>query len=101
MGLLNKFFILEYLNITKCLESISTLSPGAQSTVRIPIPTNIITQNNLKTDTCSLVQQKENNNYDSDKYKVVKLFENHQMRDLYNRKKNLDYWIEIIYKDLD
>ena len=36
MGLLNKFFILEYLDITRRLESISTVCPGAQSTVRIP-----------------------------------------------------------------
>lgn len=41
MGLLNKFFILEYLNITRCLESISTLCPGAQSTIHFPISTNI------------------------------------------------------------
>jgi hypothetical protein len=41
MDLLNKFFILEYLNITRCLESISTLCPGAQSIIHFPISTNI------------------------------------------------------------
>jgi hypothetical protein len=35
-GLLNKFFILEYPNITRCLGSISTLCPGALPTVLIP-----------------------------------------------------------------
>lgn len=46
MGLLNKFFILEYLNITRCLESISTLCPGAQSIVRIPTSINNNNNNN-------------------------------------------------------
>lgn len=39
MGLLNKFFILEYLNITRCLELISTLCPGALFSIHIPIST--------------------------------------------------------------
>jgi hypothetical protein len=62
MGLLNKFFILEYLNITRCLESISTPCPGALSSVRIP--TFIIDHknnkeyNNSETATISIVQQK-------------------------------------------
>jgi hypothetical protein len=105
MGLLNKFFILEYLNITRCLESISTPCPDALSSVRIP--TFIIDHKNNKehnnsetaTATISIVQQK--NIISSDKYKVDKLLENDQMRDLYNRKKKLDYWTDRIHKDLD
>jgi hypothetical protein len=102
-GLLNKFFILEYLNITRCLESISTSCPGALSSVLIP--TFIIDHkknkehNNSETATISIVQQ--NNIISSDKYKVDKLFENDQMRDLYNRNKKLDYWTDRIHKDLD
>lgn len=87
--------------IQLCLELISTLCPGALFSVSIPTSTNIddIIQINLKTDTSSLVQQqKENkNNYYSANYKVAKLFENYQMRDLYNRKKKLDYWTERIH----
>jgi hypothetical protein len=47
MGLLNKFFILEYLNITRCLESISTPCPGAQSTTSFPPPQILITYESL------------------------------------------------------
>lgn len=46
MGLLNKFFILEYLNITRCLESISTPCLGAQSTIRFP-PQILITYESI------------------------------------------------------
>ena len=103
-GLLNKFFILEYLNITRCLESISTsCCPGALSSVLIPTfiieHKNNKEHNNSETATISIVQQ--NNIISSDKYKVDKLFENDQMRDLYNRNKKLDYWTERIHKDLD
>ena len=103
MGLLNKFFILEYLNITRCLESISTPCPGTLSSVRIP--TFIIDHknnkeyNNFETATISIVQQK--NIISSDKYKVDKLFENDQIQDLYNGHKKLDYWTDRIHKDLD
>ena len=58
----------------------SNPGPGAQPSVRIPISSTNIDSilTNLETGTSSLVQQqKENNNYNSDKYKVVKLFENH------------------------
>ena len=83
---------------------ISTLCPGALSSVRIPTfiidPKNNKEHNNSETTTISIVQQK--NIISSDKYKVDKLFENnYQMRDLYNRKKKLDYWTERIHKDLD
>jgi hypothetical protein len=44
--------------------------------------------------------QKESNNK-TNNYKVDKFVENEQMRDLYNRKKKLGYWIERIHKDLD
>jgi hypothetical protein len=64
MCLLNKFFILEYLNITRCLESILTLCPGALSSVLIP--TFIIDHKNNKehiinseTATISIVQQQQ------------------------------------------
>jgi hypothetical protein len=63
MGLLNKFFKLEYLNITRCLETISTPCPGALSSVRIP--TFIIDHknnkeyNNSETGTISIVQQQQ------------------------------------------
>ena len=83
---------------------ISTSCPGALSSVRIPTSIDYYYNKNnkeyinSKTDTSLIVQQK--NNY-SDKYKVVKLFENYKMWDLYNRKKKLDYWIERIHKDLD
>ena len=105
MGLLNKFFILEYLNITGCLESISTPCPGALSSVRIPTTSIIDHKNNKEyiinseTATISIVQQK--NIISSDKYKVDKLFENDHIRDLYNRNKKLDYWTDRIHKDLD
>ena len=101
--LLNKFFILEYLNITRCLESISTPCPGALSSVLITTfiidHKNNKEHNNSETATISIVQQK--NIISSDKYKVDKLFENDQMRDLYNRNKKLDYWTDRIHKDLD
>jgi hypothetical protein len=74
---------------------------GFETWVRIP--TSITNKNsketNFEIDTSSIVQKENKNN--SDKYKVDKLFENHQMRDLYNRKKKLDYWTERIHKDLD
>ena len=87
----------------------SNPGPGALSSVRIPTTTSIIDHKNnkdhiinSKTATISIVQQQQQkNNTSSDKYKVVKLFENYQMRDLYNRKKKLDYWIERIHTDLD
>jgi hypothetical protein len=103
MGLLNKFFILEYLNITSCLESISTPCPGALSSVRFPTSSidhkNNKEYNNSETATISIVQQK--NIISSDKYKVDKLFENDQIQDLYNGHKKLDYWTDRIHKDLD
>jgi hypothetical protein len=102
-GLLNKFFILEYLNITRCLELISTSCPGALPSVLIPTfiidHKNNKEHNNSETATISIVQQK--NIISSDKYKVDKLFENDQMRDLYNGNKKLDYWTDRIHKDLD
>jgi hypothetical protein len=84
---------------------ILTLCPDALSSVLIL--TFIIDHKNNKehiinseTATISIVQQQKNN-LSSDKYKVAKLFENDQMRDLYNRKKKLDYWTERIHTDLD
>ena len=72
----------------------SNPGPGVQPSVRIPTSIDYEYDNknnkeliNLETDPCSIVQK--NNN--SDNYKVAKLFENDQMRDLYNRKKKLDY----------
>lgn len=68
------------------------------------IPTFIIDlnnkeHNNSETATISIVQQK--NIISSDKYNVDKLFENDQMRDLYNGNKKVDYWTDRIHKDLD
>lgn len=78
----------------------SNPGPGADFSVRIPTFANINhIRINPKTDKSSIVQQKNDNS--SDKYKIVKLFENNQMRDLYNRKKKLDYWTDRIHKDLD
>ena len=78
----------------------SNPGPGVQPSVRIPTSTNINPiRINPKTDKSSIVQQINDNS--SDKYKIVKLFENNQMRDLYNRKKKLDYWTDRIHKDLD
>ena len=79
----------------------SNPGPGALSSLRIP--TSIDYKNNKedinsKTNKNSIVQQK---NDSSDKYKIVKIFENNQMRDLYNRKKKLDYWTDRIHKDLN
>ena len=81
---------------------ISTLCPGALSSFRIP--TSIDYKNNKEGINSeiynnSIVQQKNDNS--SDKYKIVKLFENNHMRDLYNRKKKLDYWTDRIHKDLN
>jgi hypothetical protein len=79
----------------------SNPGPGVQPSVRIPTSTNINhIRINPKTATSSIIQEKNKNN-SSDKYKVAKLFENDQMRDLYNRKKKLDYWTDRIHKDLD
>jgi hypothetical protein len=87
--------------IQLCLELLSTLCPGALSSLSIPTSTNINhIRINPKTSTSSIVKQNKNDN-SSDKYKIVKLFENNQMRDLYNRKKKLDYWTDRIHKDLD
>jgi hypothetical protein len=79
----------------------SNPGPGVQPSVRIPTTIFIIDHKNNKdhiinsetTATISIVQQQQQqqNNTSSDKYKVAKLFENYQMRDLYNRKKKLDY----------
>jgi hypothetical protein len=78
----------------------SNPGPGVQPSVRIPTSTNSnCIRINPKTATSSIIQEKNDNS--SDKYKIVKLFENNQMRDLYNRKKKLDYWTERIHKDLD
>ena len=84
----------------------SNPGPGADSSLRIPTSTNIddIISLNRETDTRSIVnqQEKETHNYSSDKYKVAPSFKNnYQMRDLYNRKKKLDYWTDRIHKDLD
>jgi hypothetical protein len=77
----------------------SNPTPGALPSVRIPITIAYKSdKTNFETDNSSRIQKEDNN---SDKYKVAKLFENHQMRDLYNRKKKLDYWTERIHKDLD
>ena len=87
----------------------SNPGPGVQPSVRIPTTTSVIDHKNNKdhiinsetTTTISIVQQQQQkNNISSDKYKVAKLFENDQMRDLYNRKKKLDYWTERIHTDL-
>jgi hypothetical protein len=90
--------------IQLCLELISTLCPGALSSVRIPTfiidHKNNKEHNNSETATISIVQQQKNI-ISSYKYKVDKLVENDQMRDLYNRKKKLDYWTDRIHKDLD
>ena len=68
----------------------SNPGPGVQPSVRIPISIDINhIRINPKIDTSSIIQEKNDNS--SDKYKIVKLFENNQMRDLYNRKKKLDY----------
>ena len=78
----------------------SNPGPGADSSVRIPTSANInCIRINPKTDKSSIIQEKNDNS--SDRYKIVKLFENNQMRDLYNRKKKLDYWTGRIHKDLD
>ena len=57
MGLLNKFFILEYLNITRWLESISTSCPGAQSSLRIPTLIDYDYDNNKTTKDIPIVRQ--------------------------------------------
>lgn len=79
----------------------SNPGPGALSSVRIP--TSAANLNHIrinpKTDKSSIIQEKNDNS--CDKYKIVKLFENNQMRDLYNRKKKLYYWTDRIHKDLD
>jgi hypothetical protein len=76
----------------------SNPGPGALSSVCISTTSIIDHKNNKEyiinseTATISIVQQQQQkNNVSSDKYKVAKLFENDQMRDLYNRKKKLDY----------
>ena len=80
----------------------SNPGPGVQPSVRIPTSTNINPiRINPTTDKSSIVQENKNDNNSSDKYKIDKLFENNQMRDLYNRKKKLDYWTDRIHKDLD
>ena len=67
----------------------SNPGPGALSSVRIPTTTSIIDHKNNKdhilnsetTAIISIVQQQQlKNHISSDKYKVVKLFENYQMR---------------------
>jgi hypothetical protein len=83
----------------------SNPGPGADSSVRIPTSTgyhdyhynnrNYKESINSKKETSLTVLQTNNI---SDKYKVAKLFENAQMRDLYNRKKKLDYWTGRIHK---
>ena len=84
----------------------SNPGPGVQPSVLIPTSIDEYEYNNkkknnnkegninFKTDTSLLVQK------NSDNYKDAKPFENNQMRDLYNRKKKLNYWIERIHKDL-
>ena len=77
----------------------SNPGPGVQPSVRIPI--SIEFKNNTeyiisKTDTTSIARKNKNS---SDKYKVATLLEYDQMRDLYNRKKKLDYWTDRIHKD--
>jgi hypothetical protein len=73
---------------------------GLEASVRIPTQIGYKSdKTNFEIDTSSIVQKENKNN--SDNYKVDKLFENHQMRDLYNRKKKLDYWVDRIHKDLD
>ena len=71
----------------------SNPGPGVQPSVRIPTSTtNIddIISINRETATISIVHQQKNS-INNDKYKIANLFENDQMRDLYNRKKKLDY----------
>jgi hypothetical protein len=86
----------------------SNPGPGVQPSVRIPTSidfknnnnnNNKNQHNNFEIDSRLLIQKNNNNN--NDNYKDAKLFENNQMRDLYNRKKKLDYWTERIHKDLD
>jgi hypothetical protein len=77
----------------------SNPGPGVQPSVRIPTSTNSNhIRINPKTATSSITQEKNDNS--RDRYKIVKLFENYQMRDLYNRKKKLEYWTDRIHKDL-
>ena len=85
----------------------SNPGPGAYTSLRIPTLINsdchINNKNNkegnINSEADTRLVAKTNNN--SDNYKPIKLFNNNQMRDLYNRKKKLDYWVEIIHKDLD
>ena len=87
----------------------SNPGPGVQPSVRIPTSTSVddLIRINPKTYTSSILkkqqQEKENNNRNNDKYKIALSFKNNnnQMRDLYNRKKKLDYWTDRIHKDLD
>ena len=59
---------------------------GAESSVRIPKPIGYNSDKiNFEIDNSSKIQKNS-----SDKYKLAILFENSQMRDLYNRKKSLN-----------
>jgi len=78
----------------------SNPGPGVQPSVRIPTSAANINCILINPKTESSILQEKNDN-SSDRYKIVKLFENNQMRDLYNRKKKLDYWTDRIHKDLD
>lgn len=88
------------MDILRCLKSISTLCPGAQSSLRIPTTTSIDNNNNNNNNTTNKeiknqihnnMKIQNNNTNKTNNYKNIKTIENNQMRDLYNRKKKLDY----------
>jgi hypothetical protein len=60
----------------------SNPGPGAYTSLRVPTSANI--DNiliNLETGSSSIIQQKENNNQYSDKYKVVKFIQDMYLQD--------------------
>jgi integrase/recombinase XerD len=84
----------------------SNPGPGALSSVRIPTSLNNNNNNNNNNNKeinhqISNIKIQNNVYNNNDNYKNIKPVENNQMRDLYNRKKKLDYWIDRIHKDLD
>jgi hypothetical protein len=73
----------------------SSPTPGALPSVRVPtyIEYTDSQEANFLCNSSKIRQESSN--------KIDNLIENQQMRDLYNRKKKLDYWTERIHKDLD
>ena len=65
---------------------------GLESSVRIPILPNNKQKNEIDN---NKIRNKNNI------YNRSNLLEDNQMRDLYNRKKKIDYWIGKIYSVLD